>query len=177
MNLAALASLLQAATLLLTGVRGAGSAIVPATAQAVVNVAGNAVQIATQAMAPVGFPVVENNGRWPNMNDLLNAPYRDASGKWVRLGSSVQLMQEDTSFGDLNHDGVDDAAVVVKKITPLGSANYFLVAMLNQGGIMFDIAELPLGASFAASSHTIANDLVALNGKQYELIGNSLGAL
>ncbi len=172
-----IAALLQAAFLLLTGIQGGKMNMAPAAAQQAVNIAGNAVQIATQAEAPIGFAVAQNDGIWPNMRDLLNAPYRAADGAWVRLGNGVQLVQEDTSFGDLNHDGMDDAAVVVKKSMPGGTQGYFLAAMLNQGGIMFDIAEMPLGTNFAAAAHAIASGTAMLNGKHYQLIGNALESL
>ena len=172
-------SLLQTTLVLLTGLRGAPqSRVAPAVAQQIVNVAGNAVQLATQAAEPVGFAVTPNDGIWPNARDLTNAPHRDVSGKWVRLGGTVQLMEADTSFGDLNRDGVDDAAVVVKKQMADGSQSYFLAAMLNQGGIMFDVAETPLGANFApdTATHSITANEAALDGKHYALVGNQLTA-
>jgi len=169
-----LLSLLQAVALLLTAVQG-GKIATPAIQTQAVNMAGNAVQLAAQVADPVGFTVTKNDSIWPNMKDLLNAPYRDANGKWIRLGASVQLIEGDTSFGDLNHDGLDDAAVVVKKQMADGSQNYFLAAMLNQGGILFDIADLPLGPNFEATSHKVASSGDAvLNGRRYELVGDKL---
>ena len=175
MTATTIAGLLHAALLLLSGVKSAGNAVAPAAAQKAVYFAGNAVQLAAQAEAPVGFAVAQNDGVWPNMKDLTDAPYRNASGKWVRIGDGVQLIEGGTSFGDLNHDGRDDAAVIVEKAMPGGAQEHFLAAMLDQGGIMFDVAETPLGgASFAVLSHGISGGVATINGSRYELVGNRL---
>jgi hypothetical protein len=96
----------------------------------------------------------------------------------VRLGSGVTLLQQYTSFGDLNHDGADDAAVILAKPSTAGGAeggeSYFLAAMLNQGGVMFDIAELPLGSTANINSHQIASGTIILGSNQYKLLGTDL---
>jgi hypothetical protein len=139
-----------------------------------VNIAGNAIQIVTQATAQIPFTVTQNNSIWPNIDGLYNAPYRDAKGNWVRLGSTVSLLAQYTSFGDLNNDGFDDAAVIVNKPAADGNPRYFLAAMLNQGGIMFDIAELPLGKKININSHRVTSGQIIIDGKRYELWGNKI---
>ena len=175
MNIPLALSLLQAATSILLGAQRA--VLPPSTIQGIVNVAENAVQLAAQTGAPIGFEVPQNNGIWPNINDLTNAAYRSSAGNWVRLGPTVSLLEAYTSFGDLNHDGRDDAAVIVNKPGADGAPHYFLAAMLNQGGVMFDVAELPLGGAVSINAHHIVNGTIELDNKHYQLFGISLNAL
>ena len=148
----------------------------PEVLQSTVNLGSNTVQLVTQAAAPIDFPVPQNDSIWPNAKDLLRAPYLNAPGHWSPLGSAVQLMQADTSFGDLNQDGLDDAAVIVDRPSA-GAAHYYLAAMLNQGGILFNIADYPLGSSLTVATHTISNGVAWVNGTGYRLLGNTLLAL
>jgi hypothetical protein len=104
----------------------------------------------------------------------MNAPYIDAPGHWTRLGNTIQLFTGDTSFGDLNHDGLDDAAVIVNRPSSNGTPNYFLAAMLNQNGIMFNIADFPLGTNIDIASHSIVQGTILLNSNSYELLGNTI---
>lgn len=174
MNIASLLALLQATASLLAFVQS--PAVMPAFSQQAVHFGSQAVQIVTQAASPITFQVPQNDSIWPNMKDLANAPYRDASGHWVRLGATAQIVQEYTSFGDLNHDGLDDAAVIVNRPSSSGTPNYFLAAMLNQGGILFNIADFPLGPNLNISSHSITGGSILLNGAPYELLGNAIAA-
>jgi hypothetical protein len=146
--------------------------VTTAFTQQAVNFGSNAVQVVTQAAAPIGFPVPQNNSIWPNVEDLVKAPYIDAPGHWVPIGQTVKPLFEDTSFGDINNDDLDDAAVIVNRPSSNGAANYFLAAMLNQGGIMFNIADFPLGPSVDITSHSIVGETVLLNNKSYKLLGN-----
>ncbi len=172
MNITALLALLQAAASVLTIAQGPTATT--AFKQQAVNFGSHAVQAVTQAAAPISFSVPENTGIWPNTSELMSAPYIDAVGHWTRLGTTVQLVQEDVSFGDLNNDGVDDAAVVVNRPSSNGAANYFLAAMLNQGGIMFNIADISLGTSLNIATHSITAGVVVLNGDRYVLLGNAI---
>lgn len=167
-----LLSLLQAAAMMLTFAQT--HPLPAATSQSVVHVASNAVQLVTQAAAPIDFAVPQSNSIWPNLDELAHAPYLDAPGHWVPLGSSVQLVQEDTSFGDLNGDGIDDAAVVVDRLSASGAPNYYLAAMLNQGGILFNIADVPLGPRLDIASHTVRGGEIFLDNNSYQLLGNVL---
>jgi hypothetical protein len=156
-----------------------GSHASPAAQQTAINIAENGVQLAAQAVAMphIPFAIAPNDSVPPNIADLGNAAYRDGDGNWVRLGNGVNLIEGDTSFGDLNHDGVDDAAVIVEKPSSGGGVNYFLDAMLNQGGIMFDIAEVPLGAALTVTSHEIVPGTIFINDQQYQLFGTQLSAI
>ncbi len=172
MNITSLLALLQAAAAVLTFAQSHAPSA--AFAEQAVNFGSNAVQLVTQAAAPINFSVPANDSIWPNIKDLLGAPYIDGAGHWTRLGSTVQLIQEDTSFGDINHDGMDDAAVIVNRPSADGAPNYYLAAMLNQGGIMFNVADFPLGASMNIASHTVANGIISLDGAHYGLLGNTI---
>ena len=165
MNTASLLALLQLTATILTS---------HAPTQATVNLASNIVQLVTQASAPINFAVPRNDSMWPDMKDLLYAPYISAPGQWSNLNSSVRILPEYTSFGDLNRDGSDDAAVIVNRPTTDGTPNYFLAAMLNQGGIMFNIADFPLGKNLNFASHTITAGVAQLNNDSYWLLGNTL---
>ena len=174
MNVSSTLSLLQALAAMLTLLHGAPTPPSSSTLASAVGLANKTIQIVAQANANIPFAVAPNDGTWPNINDLENAAYRDANGNWVRLGPSVSLIQGDTSFGDLNGDGLDDAAVIVNKPDAYGSPNYFLVAMLNQGGVMFDDAELPLGSALNVTSHNITAGVITINGQEYSLFGTVL---
>ncbi|HEX4104504.1 MAG TPA: hypothetical protein VHZ04_03480 [Candidatus Paceibacterota bacterium] len=174
MNVSSTLSLLQALAGMLALLHGAPTAPASSTLQSAVNLATRSIQLVAQADAQIPFTVIPNDGMWPNVNDLENAAYRDASGNWVRLGPTVSLIQADTSFGDLNGDELDDAAVVVNKPDATGSPHYYLVAMLNQGGVMFDDAELSLGSTVNVTSHDITSGIITVNGQQYALFGTAL---
>lgn len=142
----------------------------PAVLKNVVTIGEQGIQLAAQAGQVVPFDVPKNNSIYPNIKDLAQAAYRDANGHWVPVGSSVMLLGEYTSFGDLNKDGIDDAVVVIKKTSPLGQS-YFLAAMLNQGGVMFDVAERPLGSTIAITTHKISAGEIDIDSARYILFG------
>jgi hypothetical protein len=180
--IATIALLLQLTVSLLTGAQH-NDQMPLAVKQRIVAVAGQTIQLSTQALAKIDFPVPRNASIWPNYSELNNAPYLDAAGNYVRLGQDVQLVGSSISFGDINNDGLDDAMVVVKKNEPNGSTGYFLAAMLNQGGILFNIADAPLGGAVQIYSHRIQNGELAMDatiGNQsrstirYALLGNQL---
>lgn len=183
----AIALLLQAATSLLIGI-GQNTKLPYTVREQAVITAEHAVQISTQAeaMSSIGFSVPKNTSVWPTSSDLMQAPYRSVDGSWVPLGSSVQLMAPDTSFGDINSDGTDDAAVIVKQTAKDGSSRYALAAMLNQDNILFNIVDLPLGPAVEIYSHDIQNGQISIDMKigdtaratyRYELLGNQLISL
>jgi len=131
-------------------------------------------EIVEQAKNPVNFAVRENSSIWTNITDLLSAQYLDAKGNWVRIGSGVSLLSEYTTFGDLNNDGFDDAAVIVNKPGADGAPHIFLAAMLNRGKTLFNIADFPLGNSVHITSHQVTNGKIVLDGNKYELLGREL---
>ena len=164
-------SLLQAAASLLVSAQSEPSLQAKIAA---VHIGSKAVQTVVQETADIPFAITPNDSAAPTAKEVVNAPYRDAFGKWTKLGSSVKLMEQYLSFGDLNYDGSDDAAVVVNKPDAKGGAHYFLAAMLNQGGIMFDIAEAPLGSTINITNHRVASGEIVLDGAHYELLGEEL---
>jgi hypothetical protein len=172
MNTSAILGVLQAAAILLTAAQGRG--VSTTTMQNAVFAGDQAVQLALQVANPIPFAVTPNTDIWPTIGDVTNSAYRDSSGKWVRLSSNVALIPGDTSFGDLNGDGYDDAAVIINKPTNDGSAHYYLDALINQNNILFDAAEYPLGSNIIINSHQIENNKIVINGVTYELVGNAL---
>ena len=172
MNITSLLALLSAAASMLTLAQGHSATT--AFMQEAINFGSNTVQVVTQASAPIGFSVPKDSSIWPTAVDLANAPYIDTPGHWAPLGQTVTFLSDDISFGDLNNDKLDDAAVIVNRPSAGGVQNYFLAAMLNSGGIMFNIADFPLGTSIAVASHSISGENILLNGQSYKLLGNTI---
>jgi hypothetical protein len=179
----AIAALLQITATFLLGVQRNPSVSLAVQRQAV-SVGSRVVQLSTQDLASISFAVPQDNSAWPNIVDLQNAPYLNAEGQWVRLGQGVQLISSSTSFGDLNGDGLDDAAALVKRSLPDGSSDFALAAFLNQGGILFNIADAPLGNTVQIFNHSIQDgelivdvqvDGQARAVRHYELLGNAFG--
>ncbi len=175
MNITTMLALLQAAASLLVSAQNPQTT--PAMAQNAINLAGNVIQIVDQAKTPINFAVREKSSIWTNITDLLSAPYIDSEGNWVRIGPKVSILSEYTTFGDLNNDGFDDAAVIVNRRGTDGASHYFLAAMLNRGTTLFDIADFPLGDSVNIVSHEFTNGKIVLDGKKYELLGKELIAV
>lgn len=184
---AAIALLLQVATSLLMGV-GQNAHLSYAVREQAIVMAEHAVQISTQAeaMPSIGFSVPQNTSIWPTVGDLLQAPYRASDGRWVSAGQNVQFVSSSISFGDINSDDLDDAAIVVKQIASDGSSRYALAAMLNQNNILFNIADFPLASVVQVYSHNIQDNQIMIDMKmgdaaeqiyRYELFGNQLIAL
>ena len=180
-------ALLQAATSLLIGV-GQNANLPYAIREQAVVVAEHAIQISTQAeaMPNIDFSVPKDTSIWPTIGDLMQVPYRAANDSWVPIGRSVQLVLPSVSFGDINSDGLDDAATVVVQVASNGSSRYALAAMLNQNNILFNIADFPLGSAVEVYSHNIQNNQITIDMKignsaeqtyHYELLGNQLIAL
>jgi hypothetical protein len=185
MNLAAIATLLQLATSLLTSVQN--SSHVPQTIQEqAISLSSQAIQQGVQLWVTplINFPTPKNNGIWPNITDLYNAAYISPDGGYTPLGTGVALVGEDTSFGDINGDGLDDAAVIVQRTDRTGKTNFALAAMLNQNGDMFNIGDAQLGSNVQVFSHHVVqggnivlNMQAGNNAAQtstYELLGDQL---
>jgi|GEM_PF-1891629 hypothetical protein len=185
MNTSILA-LLQITAALLVGVQK-NSAVPSSTAQQVVTMASHVVQMSTQATAVIPFSVAPNKSIYPEYDDLLNSPYLDVNGNYTQLGTSsiVKLENGYISFGDLNNDNLDDAGVVLKRFANDGTVSYALGAMLNQGGILFNIADYPLGSTLPTiNSHRIVSGGDYVLNMQfpgapavtstYQLLGNQL---
>ncbi len=155
--------LLQLATSLLLAVQH-NSQLPQDVRQRMVLLAEQAMQVSAQAGATIDFPVPQNSSAWPNVTELGSAPYIGIDGKFVRQGPTLTVLNAYTSFGDLNGDGVDDAAVIVKRTDGMGATSFALAAMLNQGGILFNIADVPLGNTEPQIyDHNIQNGIVTLD--------------
>lgn len=173
MNATALLALLQAAATLLTLAQGPHATA--ASMQNAITTGSQTVQVVTQATAKIPFTVTPDDSIWPNVKDLLQSPYLDANGNYVPVGSTVAILQQYAAFGDLNNDDLDDATVVVNKPSASGTANYFLAALVNQNGILFNIADAPLGSSVDSNAtHTISSGVITFGAQQYQLLGNQL---
>jgi hypothetical protein len=187
MNTSTIVMLLQLVASLLTGAQHS-AVMTPSTTAQTVAIASRAVQLSAQAeaMPKIPFAIPPNDSNAPNMKDLLQAAYIDPAGAYVpaSAGSDVGIVQEDTSFGDLNADGLDDAVTVVQRTDSAGNTTFALAAMLNQGGMMFNIDDVPLGSTVAVFSHNIVQggDLVitmsvdnaAAETSTYYLLGDEL---
>lgn len=182
MSTTSIALLLQMAASLLAGARNNPS-LTPSTTEQIAAIGAHTIQLAAQAEANIGFAVPQNTSIWPTIDDLMHSAYLNAGGAYVPEGPFASLEQSTVSFGDLNGDGLDDAAGVVD-LTNAGSAPMpYLAVFLNQGGVMFNIADLPLDASTTVYSHGIMNGVLTMDMQAagaaratstYELVGNRI---
>jgi hypothetical protein len=164
MNTSILA-LLQVTASLLLGIQG-NTHVSAAAQQQVVTLADHVVQMSAQATADIPFSVTPNDSIYPSATDLVHSPYLDANGNYVQLGSgsTIQFEQGYISFGDLNGDGFDDAAVVVERMASGTAPTYALAALLNQGNMLFNIADYPLGSTMPTiNSHEIISGVLVMN--------------
>lgn len=184
MNTATLLLILQATASLLSGAQNNTTMSSSTTAQ-LVALGSRTVQIVTQASAKIDFTVAENSSTWPNLTELLAAPYLDAGNNYVQQGSTVKLDQGSISFGDLNNDGLDDAAAIVERTTANGATEHAIAAFINQGGIMFNVADLSLGTLPVTiySHHVVSDGVLSIDMQTtgqsratttYSLLGNQI---
>lgn len=182
MSTTTIALLLQMAASLLAGAKNNPS-LTPSTTAQVAAIGERTIQLAAQAEANIGFAVPQNTGIWPTIGDLMYAAYLNPEGVYVPEGPSAMLEQSTVSFGDLNGDGLDDAAGVVDLGNADGQMKPYLAVFLNQGGVMFNIADLPLGASTTVYSHNIMNGVLTIDMQSagaprttstYELVGDRI---
>jgi hypothetical protein len=186
MNTSTIATLLQLVVSLLAGAQH-NAAMAPSTTKATIAIASRAIQLSAQveAMPKIPFAIPPNDSNDPNMKDLMQSAYIGSNGAYVpAVGAGVGIVQGDTSFGDLNDDGYDDAVTVVQRTDMAGNTTFALAAMLNQGGMMFNIDDVPLGSTVQVYSHNIVQggDLVinmSVNGaaaatSTYYLLGDEL---
>jgi hypothetical protein len=147
------------------------------------------IQIAAQVEAAprINFAVTPNDGFQPNIKDVYNSAFLDANGNYIPLGSTVVLIPGDTSFGDLNGNGQDDAAAVVQEVDANWNSSVNLAALLNQGGVMFNIADATLATGTSTlqifSHNVVSGGGIVLNMQEgngtietstYMLIGDQL---
>ncbi len=180
-------ALLNVAASLLITLQNNSSRISAAVQEQVVRAASQAVQLGAQAMrGNSGFAEISHTNLWPNASQIQESLYLDYAGRRVPLGTNVQLTLNAISFGDMNSDYVDDAIVFVKTISDKNEVMYKIAVMLNQGGILFNIASVDLGSSLAVYSHSIEAeeftvDMKAGSGaretRHYKLVGNALAQI
>jgi hypothetical protein len=150
---------------LLSGAHNNPAMSATSTAQ-IVALGNRTVQIAAQTIAPINFVVPANNSIWPNVTDLLVAPYITANGSYVHQSpTTVQLDQSSISFGDLNNDGLDDAVAIVTRPAASGATENDIAMFINQNNIMFNIADLSLGIAPVTvySHHVVSGGLLTMD--------------
>src|SRR5258708_3324624 len=105
-------ALLQSAAALLLALQKAPQVSSSAAQEQILASAGRAIQLSSQALAatPSGYAPVLNAGIWPNALELDHSLYLDPNGQQVPLGENMQEFASYASFGDMNGDGIDDAA-------------------------------------------------------------------
>jgi hypothetical protein len=150
-----------------------------------VALANRVIQLEAQVQAApkITFSVPPNTSIWPNIVDVTNSAYLNAAGSYSRVGTDISLDEGSLSFGDLNSDGFDDAALLVERVAADGTPTFALAAMLNQGGVMFNIADIDLGKTVVVYSHHIVSGQIILDMQidtqpravyTYQLLGNTL---
>jgi len=171
MNTSTISLFLQVTASLLAAAHN-NPALAPASAQQVVTIGSQSVQLATQAMAPIPFAVPQNTSLYPNIKEVESAAYRTANGTYEPLGMSVNLDQSSLSFGDLNGDGTDDAEAIVTQRASTGATSTAIAIFLNQGGVMFNIADRTLGSAVTVYSHHVVNGALVMD---MQVAGESRG--
>lgn len=185
MNIFSFAPLLQAAAALLLGVQN-NPQVPQAAVQQAIATASLTVQMATeaQAISQIHFSVPMNHASiWTTIDDLRQAAYLDVNGNYTPQGTSVGLREADTSFGPLNNDGLDDAAIFVQRTDARGNTTTALGAMINLNGMTFNIADRTLGKNVQIfSHHVVGGGVIELTMNvdgaratyRYQLVGNEL---
>ncbi len=109
-------------------------------------------------------PVSLRHSPWLNAQELVNAEYFDQAGNKFRLMdgnytsaySSAEFQQQYISFGDLNHDNLDDAVVILRESLAAQPARYILAAVLNMdNGMTLNAANLDLGREIQIFDHRV----------------------
>jgi hypothetical protein len=177
-----IATLLQLTASLLMGAHSHSQTV----QKQIIQVSQKSIQLSAEAigMSHVTFAIPQNNSIWPSAVEVDYAPYLDTNGTYVHEGTNVKTLDQYLSFGDMNNDGLDDAAVLVQKIDANGKSTYALATVLNEGTIFFNIADFDLGATEPQiASHAIVNGKLVLSIQKgdtsyttstYELFGDQI---
>ena len=96
---------------------------------------------------------------------LRNAVYTAGFPTYGTLQRARIGAQDPLAFGDLDGDGVDDAAVVLLLVDG-NAAHWYLAAVLNENGAPKHVASGFLGLKIGIDSATIADGVVSLQTKQ-----------
>ena len=98
-------------------------------------------------------------------DSLRNAEYAANFPSYGTLQRDRIGAQDPLAFGDLNGDGIEDAAVVLLLVD--GNAGHrYLAAVLNENGAPRHVASVFLGLNIGIDSVTIADGVVTLQTKQ-----------
>jgi hypothetical protein len=150
-------SILQLSATLLLGAKHSTS-ISPALRERAIMTAHEGTAIAEYAMAQKFQPTNPRNLA-PNIEKLRAAEYVKADGTWAHLSKTFQLDERYTSFGDIDHDNLDDAATILVESTPT-QTTYSVVALANIAGPLVEVARLSLtGAPTIYDHHIIQQKL------------------
>ncbi len=94
---------------------------------------------------------------------LTDGQYEEAAAPGSATKTQVQLLSDTTAFGDLDADGVDDAAVVLIS-DPGGSGTFYdLVAVLDRNGNAFPVATTFLGDRIEINAVTIEDGQIVVD--------------
>ena len=97
---------------------------------------------------PLSIESLQNatyQGIYPETVQLSNGRYEGEPFQEGGTSRPMVIFIEPTAFGDLDGDGVDDAAVLVVETSGGSGAFIYLAAMLNQDGEPYNQATLLLG--------------------------------
>ncbi len=182
--MSSLLALLQLAVSLLLSVQNNAALSENIKTQAVAT-ASQAVGLVSQTLAAQQKETPSVN-LWPTADWLWSSFYLNLDGKRVPNGSGVTVMNDSISFGDMNHDNLDDAIVVTKNIAATNpqDVRYRLAVMLNQRGSFLNITNYDIGTTEPIIySHEIEANVFTLDAQignqprktyQYKLSGNTL---
>lgn len=96
---------------------------------------------------------------------------------------SLNILEQYSSFGDLNRDNLDDAVLIVKTVSQKAGTGYHLAVMLNHNGTFFNLGNEKLINPKTIFDHRIEEGLFTIdyentNGirakRSYALLGNRL---
>jgi hypothetical protein len=121
----------------------------------VVATVGNAMSISVQSVLsqPGATSFVRGNA-YPTIEDVRNFSFVDYRGIRRFLFDGMNVLEQYTSFGDMNGDNFEDVLVVVQ-FEPGGS--YYLVPLLNRVGSLAQMNVVSLGHPVSISHHHIDN--------------------
>jgi hypothetical protein len=151
--------LLQASSLLLDTVRLHPDIDTRLQHQIVATV-GNAMTLSVQSLLsqPGATSFVRKNA-YPTIEDVRNFSFVDNRGIRRFSFDGMNILEQYTSFGDMNGDNFEDVLAVVQ-YEPGGS--YYLVPLLNRVGFLVQTNIVSLGNPVSISQHHIDNGVIDL---------------
>lgn len=174
-------ALLQAAALLLAGLQNNPNTPADLQRQIIATASdaiGASLQIAARDPQVKKFA---NGGYVPGIQDIIDATFTKPSGGQYKISAGVTLMEDKISFGDINADGFEDVAVLVRYS---GDPIQYAAILKNEVGSLRHVASIALGENIAIADHRIDRGMFTLeyskNGQlpyitaRYRLIHNQL---